>query len=90
MNKEKQNLPCFIAVMMTSQKMMKVTAKCDETVIPDDPRIGIGLNIVTEPGGFNHDAVFETGGPPETIATTSTAKDSMFGCVDDDVLVQPF
>jgi hypothetical protein len=45
------------------------------------------LNIVPEPGGFNHDAVFESGDPPETCSAASTAKDSMFTCVDDHGLV---
>jgi hypothetical protein len=72
---------------MTSKKTMQVTPKRCATVIPDDRRIGIGLNTVPEPGGFNHDARFEAGDPPETPATASTAKDNMFGHIDDDVLV---
>jgi hypothetical protein len=38
--------------MMTFKKMMKETPKREETVILDDPRIGIGLHTVPEPGGF--------------------------------------
>jgi hypothetical protein len=41
--------------MMTSRKMLKVTAKREETVIPDDPRVGIRSNTVREPVGFNLD-----------------------------------
>jgi hypothetical protein len=74
--------------MMTSKKTMQVTPKCGAKVISDDPCIGIGLNTVPEPGGFNLYAPFDADDPPETTATTSTTKDSMFGCVDDDVLVR--
>jgi hypothetical protein len=49
---------------------MKVSAKRKDTV----------------PGEFNHDAVFEADDPPAVPATASTAKDSMFGRIDDDVL----
>jgi hypothetical protein len=67
--------------------MMKVTAKHDETFIPDEPCFCIGLKTVPEPSGLNYDAVFEAGAPPEKTATTSRAKDSIFGHIEDDVLV---
>jgi hypothetical protein len=85
MKQRKENPPSFIAVMMSSKKTMKATPKHDETVNPDDPRINIGLNTIPEPGGFEHDAVFDPGDPPEI---TSREKDRLFGCVDDDVLVR--
>jgi hypothetical protein len=74
--------------MMPSQKMMKVTAKRKETVFPDNPRVGIGLNTFPEPGEINHDALSESGDPPEAPATASTVKDSMLEIIDDDVLVR--
>jgi hypothetical protein len=49
---------------------MKVMPKCVETVIPDVPRIGIGLNTVPEPGGFKQNVRFKDYYPPETVATT--------------------
>jgi hypothetical protein len=73
--------------MMIAQKMMKVTAKLEEAVIPDNHRVGIGLNTVPEPDELDHDAVFEAGDPPETSSAASTANDSMFEHVDNDVLV---
>jgi hypothetical protein len=48
--------------MMSSYQTMKVT-KIGETVISDDPRVGIGLGTVPEPGGFNSDAVFDADDP---------------------------
>jgi hypothetical protein len=42
-NKEEKNPLSFVVVMMTSKKMMKEMPKRDETVISDDPRIGIGI-----------------------------------------------
>jgi hypothetical protein len=74
--------------MMPSKQTVKVTPKCSEMVIPDDPRVGIGFNTVPEPGGFNKKIVFKDFYPPETVATTSTAKDSKFGRIDDDVPVR--
>jgi hypothetical protein len=74
--------------MMSSNQTMKVTTKQGETVISDDPRVGIGLDTVPEPGGFNSDAVFDADDPPETAAAPSSQKDSRFGCVDDNVLVR--
>jgi hypothetical protein len=74
--------------MMTSKKMMKEIPTCDESVILDDHHIGIGLNTVPEPGGFYQYAVFDADDPPETTSATSTAKDSMFEHIDDDVLVR--
>jgi hypothetical protein len=38
--------------MMSSNQTMKVTPKRSEMVIPDDPRVGIGIDMVPEPGGF--------------------------------------
>jgi hypothetical protein len=73
--------------MMSSKKTMKLTPKCNETVIPDDPRAGIGVITVPEPGGFNHDAVFDTDDPPGTTPAASTNTDSQFECVGDGVVV---
>jgi hypothetical protein len=69
------------------QEMMKETPKRDEKVILDDPRIGIGLNTLPEPGGFNQEVKFNEFYPPETATLTSTVTDSMFGHDDDDVPV---
>jgi hypothetical protein len=44
-------------------------------------------DTVPEPGGSKKKVRFKDFYPPEMVATTSTAKDSMFGCKDDDVLV---
>jgi hypothetical protein len=74
--------------MMSSNKTMKATTKRGETVISDDPHVGIGIGTVPEPGGFNSDAVFDAYDPPETTAAASSQKDSRFGRVDDDVLVR--
>jgi hypothetical protein len=74
--------------MMPSNQTMKVTVRRSGTAIPDDPRVGIGLNTVPEPGGFQQKVMFEDFYPPETVATTSTATDSKFGLIDDDVLVR--
>jgi hypothetical protein len=57
-------------------------------IIPDDPRVGIGLNTVPEPGGLKKKVMFMDFYPPETVATTSTATDSKFECIDDDALVR--
>jgi hypothetical protein len=73
--------------MMTPKKMMSEAPKRDEMVILDDPRIGIGLNTIPEPCGFYQYAVFDADDPAEMTAATSTAKDRMFGRIDDDVLV---
>jgi hypothetical protein len=56
--------------MMPSNQTMKVTPKPSEAVIPDDPRFGIGLDTVSEPGGFKQKASFKDFCPPETVATT--------------------
>jgi hypothetical protein len=74
--------------MMPYNQTMKVTPKCSETVIPGDPRVGIGLNTVTELGGFKQRVICKDFYPPETVATTSTATDSKFGRIDDDVPVR--
>jgi hypothetical protein len=74
--------------MMPSNQTTKVTLKRGETVIPDDPRIGIGLNTVPEPGGFKKKVMFKDFYPPETVATTSTATASKFGRIYDDVPVR--
>jgi hypothetical protein len=58
--------------------MMKITAKRDETVMLDDPRVGIGIDTVPEYGEFNYDEIFEAGDPPETAATASTATEIKF------------
>jgi hypothetical protein len=39
--------------MMTSKNMMKEMPKNDGKAIPDDPRIGIGINSRPEPSGLN-------------------------------------
>jgi hypothetical protein len=74
--------------MMTFKKIMKGTPKREETVILDDPRIGIGLNTVPEPGGLYQYGIFDADDPPEITPAASTTNDSMFGHVDDDVLVR--
>jgi hypothetical protein len=74
--------------MMTSKKMMKETPKRDETVIHDDPRFGIGINTLPEPGGFKQNVKFNEFHPLEIAVSTSTATDSMFGHDDDDVPVR--
>jgi hypothetical protein len=84
----KENTPCLIAVMMSSNQTMKVTPVRSETVIPDDPRVGTGLNTVPELGGFKQKVRLKDFYPLETVATTSTATDSKFGQTDDDVLVR--
>jgi hypothetical protein len=76
--------PCFIAAMVTSKK---TTPKRGATVTPDDPRFGSGLNTLPEPSGLKKKVRLDVFYPPETVATTSTEKDSTFGCKDDDVLV---
>jgi hypothetical protein len=38
--------------MMSSNQTMTVTPKRSDTVIPDDPCVGIGLNTVPDSGGF--------------------------------------
>jgi hypothetical protein len=74
--------------MVSSNQTMKVTPKRGEAVIPDDPRVGIGLNTVPEHGGFKQKVMFKDFYPPETVATTSTVTDSKFGRIDDDVPVR--
>jgi hypothetical protein len=74
--------------MMISKKMMKEMPKCDGMAIPDDPRIGIGLNTVPEPDGFKQKVRFKDFYPPEAVATTSTATDNKFGQIDDHVPVR--
>jgi hypothetical protein len=71
--------------MMTSKKMMKETPRRDGTVIHDDPRIGIGINTLPEPGGFKQTVKFNEIHPLEVAVLTSTATDHMFGHNDDDV-----
>jgi hypothetical protein len=61
--------------MMSSNQTMKVTPKRGETVIPDDPLVGIGLDTVPDPGGFNSDVMFDADDPPETTAASSSQKD---------------
>jgi hypothetical protein len=56
--------------MMKSKKMMKETPKRDETVIPDDPRIGIGINMLPQPGGYNPEVEFDEVYSPETAMLT--------------------
>jgi hypothetical protein len=73
--------------MMSSNQTMKVAPKRGETVISDDPRVGIGLGTIPEPSGFNSDAVFVADDPPETTAAESSQKDSRFGHVYDDVMI---
>jgi hypothetical protein len=46
--------------MMPSNQTMKVTPKQSEAVIPDDPRVGIGLNTVSEPGGSRKNSCLST------------------------------
>jgi hypothetical protein len=70
--------------MMKSKKVMKETPKRDETVIPDDTHIGIGINTLPEPGRVEFDEFYS----PETAVLTSTATDSKFVHDDDDVLVR--
>jgi hypothetical protein len=74
--------------MMPFNQTMKVNPKRSEAVIPDDPRVGIGLDTVPEPGGFKQKVSFKDFYPPENVATTSTATDSKFGRIDDDVPVR--
>jgi hypothetical protein len=64
--------------MMSSNQTMKATPKRGEMVIPGDPRIGIGLNMVPEPGGFKQRVRFKDYYPPKTVVTISTATDSKF------------
>jgi hypothetical protein len=73
---------------MASKKMMKVTPKCDEVGIPDDPRIGIGINMLPDPGGFKPEVEFDEFYSPETAVWTSTTMESKFGHNDDDVPVR--
>jgi hypothetical protein len=70
--------------MMSSNQTMKVSPKQGETVIPDNPRVGIGLNTV----GSSKRSCLRIFYPPESVATTSTAKDSKFGRIDDDVPIR--
>jgi hypothetical protein len=84
----KENSFSLIVVMMTFKKIIEETPKREETVILDDPRIGVGLNTVPEPGGFDQYGVFDAFDPPETTSVASATKDSMLGRVDDDVLVR--
>jgi hypothetical protein len=57
-------------------------------VIPDDPRIGIGLYMMPDPGGFKQNVRIVDYYPSDTVAMTSTATGRKFGRVDDDVLVR--
>jgi hypothetical protein len=50
--------------------MVKETPNRDETVIPDDPLIGIGLNTLPEPGGFKQEVDYKKFYPPETATLT--------------------
>jgi hypothetical protein len=86
-NKEKKTR-LFYSFMMPSNQTMKVSPKCSETVIPDIPRVGIGLNTVPDPSVFKKKVMFKDFYPPETVATTSTATESKFGRIDDDVPVR--
>jgi hypothetical protein len=61
--------------MMTSKKMMKETPKRFEKVVPDDPRIGIGINTFPKPGGFTQKVEFNEFHPLEVAVSTSTATD---------------
>jgi hypothetical protein len=73
--------------MMTSKKMMKETLKCDETVIHDDPCIGVGISTLPEPGGFKQKVEFNEFHPLEVTVLTSTATDRRFRHNDNDVPV---
>jgi hypothetical protein len=73
----------WVVAMMTSNKMMKETPKRNGTVIHDDPRIGIGINTLPEPGGFKQTVKFNEGYPLEVAVLTSTATYRMFGHDDD-------
>jgi hypothetical protein len=64
---------------MSSNQPMKVAHQHGETVIPDDPRVGFGLNTVPKPGGFMKKVRFKDYYPPETVVTTSNATDRKFG-----------
>jgi hypothetical protein len=44
-------------------------------------------SLSPESGGFKQEVSFKDFHPPETAATTSTATDSNFGRIDDDVPV---
>jgi hypothetical protein len=56
---------------------MKEKAKRNKTVIHDDPRIGIGLNMVPpELGGFKQKVMFKDFYLTEAVASTSIATDS--------------
>jgi hypothetical protein len=74
--------------MMTSKKMMKEMPKRDETVIYDDPRIGIGISTLSEPRGFKQKVESNEFYPLEVTVLTSTTTDSMFEHHDDDVPVR--
>jgi hypothetical protein len=52
------------------------------------PACGIGIDMVPEPGGFKLKVDFKDFYLPETVAITSTATDSKFGLIDDDVPVR--
>jgi hypothetical protein len=73
---------------MPSNQTMKVTPKRSEAVIPDDPRVGIGLDTVPDPGGSKQKVSFKDFYPPETVATPSAATDIQFGRIDDDFPVR--
>jgi hypothetical protein len=48
---QKGNSFSLIVVMMTFKKIMKETSKREETVILDNPRIGIGYILFLNPVG---------------------------------------
>jgi hypothetical protein len=80
----KKRKTCLIVAMMTSKKIMKEMPK-HKKVIPDDPRIGIGINTLPEPSGFKQEAKFNEFHPLEIAALTSTAANRKFGRIDDDL-----
>jgi hypothetical protein len=68
--------------------MMKEMSKHNEMVIHDVPRIGIGINMLPEFGGFKQKVEFNEFHPLEVAMLTSKATDSMFGHDDDDIPVR--
>jgi hypothetical protein len=66
---------------------MKETPKRNETVIHDDPSIGIGISTLPDPSGFKQKVEFNEFHWLEVTVLTSTATDRMFGHNNDDVPV---
>jgi hypothetical protein len=73
---------------MTSKKMTNERTKRNEMVMPDDPRVGVGLNELPGPGRFKQDVEFNKFYTLEIAASTSTATSSKFGGSDDDVPIR--